>query len=63
MRQRIVIAINNIDANTLENEIKNLMEDEDITSEKGIYEYILSDTNIEKFLNITSFDDNQHRAA
>ncbi len=54
---------NNLDANTLENEIKKLMEDEDITSKKGIYEYILSDKNIEKVLNIRSFDDKQKREA
>ena len=54
---------NNLDANTLENEIKKLMEDEDITSKKGIYEYILSDKNIEKVLNIRSYDDKQKREA
>lgn len=50
---------NNLDANTMEIEIKNLMEDEDVTSKKGIYEYILSGKKNEKVLNIRSFDDKQ----
>ena len=39
----------------LEKKVKNLMQDEDVTNKKGIYEYLLSGK--EKFLNIREFDD------
>jgi hypothetical protein len=45
----------------IENEVKRLMLDEDVTSKKGIYEYVL--TRKEKFLNIRAFTDNQKREA
>lgn len=42
-------------------EITSLMQDEDITNKKGIYEYIL--TGNERHLNIRAFSDNQKREA
>lgn len=45
----------------LENEVAALMEDEDVTSKKGIYEYVL--TRKEKHLNIRVFTQNQKREA
>lgn len=45
----------------LEEEITTLMQDEDVTSKKGIYEYVL--TRKEKYLNIRAFSDNQKREA
>lgn len=49
------------DSQKLEVEITKLMQDEDITNKKGIYEYLL--TGKEKFLNIRTFSDNQKREA
>ena len=49
------------DSQKLELEIATLMEDEDVDSKKGIYEYIL--TGKEKFLNIRAFSPNQKREA
>jgi len=49
------------DSKKLEIEIAKLMEDEDVDSKKGIYEYIL--TGKEKFLNIRAFSPNQKREA
>jgi hypothetical protein len=49
------------DAKKLEQEIKTLMADDDITNKKGIYPYILNRNT--KFLNIRSFADNQRRSA
>jgi len=49
------------DSQKLEFEIAKLMEDEDVDSKKGIYEYIL--TGKEKFLNIRAFSPNQKREA
>ncbi|MCO5234535.1 MAG: DUF262 domain-containing protein [Chitinophagales bacterium] len=49
------------DHKKLEEEISKLMQDEDVTNKKGIYEYIL--TRKEKFLNIRAFTDNQKREA
>lgn len=45
----------------LEEEISKLMEDEDVTNKKGIYEYVL--TRKEKHLNIRAFTENQKREA
>ena len=45
----------------IEDDVKRLMLDEDVTSKKGIYEYVL--TRKEKFLNIRAFTDNQKREA
>lgn len=50
-----------LDADKLENEIKDLMMDEDVTKKSGIYPYVL--TRDEKFLNIRSFNDRQKREA
>lgn len=45
----------------IENDIKRLMQDDDVTSKKGIYEYLLSGD--EKYLNIRAFSDSMKRAA
>ena len=50
-----------IDHKRLEEEIAKLMQDEDVTNKKGIYEYVL--TRKEKHLNIRTFSDNQKREA
>jgi hypothetical protein len=50
-----------LDPKKLEIQISELMQDEDISNKKGIYEYIL--TGKEKHLNIRSFTDNQKREA
>jgi hypothetical protein len=52
---------NKLDHKKLEEEITKLMQDEDVTNKKGIYEYVL--TRKEKFLNIRAFTDNQKREA
>ncbi|WP_462137484.1 HNH endonuclease family protein [Candidatus Mycalebacterium sp.] len=49
------------DSVKFENEILTLMQDEDVTNKKGIYEYVL--TRKEKHLNIRTFNDNQKREA
>jgi hypothetical protein len=49
------------DSTKLEIEIAKLMQDEDVTNKKGIYEYVL--TRKEKYLNIRAFTDNQKREA
>lgn len=49
------------DHKKLEEEITKLMQDEDVTNKKGIYEYVL--TRKERFLNIRAFTDNQKREA
>jgi len=49
------------DHRKLEEEIAKLMQDEDVTNKKGIYQYVL--TRKEKFLNIRAFSDNQKREA
>jgi len=51
----------NFDYKKLEEEITTLMQDEDVTNKKGIYEYIL--TRKERYLNIRVFTDNQKREA
>ena len=50
-----------LDSGKIEVEISVLMEDEDVTSKKGIYEYVL--TRKEKHLNIRAFSPNQKREA
>ena len=45
----------------LEQEIKNLMLDDDVTNKKGVYTYVL--TRDEKYLNIRGFTENQRRLA
>jgi hypothetical protein len=49
------------DTEKLEQEIKTLMMDDDVTAKKGIYPYVL--TRNEKYLNIREFSDSQKRAA
>jgi len=48
-----------LDADKLEVEIKELMQDEDVTKKSGIYPYVL--TRQEKYLNIRAFTDKQKR--
>jgi len=50
-----------LNAGKLENEIKDLMQDEDVTKKSGSYPYVL--TRNEKFLNIRVFTDKQKREA
>lgn len=50
-----------LNADKLEAEIKDLMQDEDVTKKSGIYPYVL--TRNEKFLNIRAFTDKQKREA
>ena len=52
---------NKFDHKKLEEEIAKLMQDEDVTNKKGIYEYVL--TRKEKHLNIRAFTENQKREA
>ena len=49
------------DSDKLENEIKELMMDEDVTKKSGIYSYVL--TRDEKYLNIRAFTDKMKREA
>ncbi len=49
------------DSRKLEAQIAELMQDEDVTNKKGIYEYLL--TGKERHLNIRAFTDNQKREA
>ena len=49
------------DHKKLEEEITKLMQDEDVTNKKGVYEYVL--TRKERCLHIRSFTDNQKREA
>lgn len=49
----------NLNAEKLEAEIKQLMQDEDVTKKSGIYPYVL--TRQDKYLNIRAFTDNQKR--
>ncbi len=50
-----------LDPNKIEAEIASLVQDEDVTSKKGIYQYVL--TRNEKYLNVRAFDDKQRREA
>ena len=50
-----------IDTVKLETEIKKLMMDDDVTSKKGIYPYVL--TRDQKYLNIRAFTESQRREA
>jgi hypothetical protein len=47
------------DPNQLEEEISHLLQDDDITKQKGIYEYLLSGKTKEKALSIRTFTDNE----
>ena len=51
----------NFDSAKLEERIKKLMQDEDVSKKKGVYQYIL--TGQEKHLSIRAFTDNQKREA
>lgn len=50
---------NTYDSTTLETKIQELLMDDDVTSKKGIYEFLLSGD--EKFLNIRAFTESQKR--
>lgn len=50
-----------LDPKTLEAKISALMQDDDVSNKKGIYEYLL--TGKEKYLNIRAFSDKQKREA
>lgn len=50
-----------LDTKALEGEVRDLMEDEDVTRKSGIYAYVL--TRKEKYLNIRGFTDKQKREA
>ena len=50
-----------LDTAALEEEISGLMADDDVTSKKGIYHYVL--TRQEKYLNVRAFDNRMKRAA
>ena len=50
-----------LDPRVIEERIRSLMEDEDVTSKKGIYKYIL--TGKEKHLSVRPFSNNQRREA
>ena len=49
------------DPNALEDEIARLLQDDDITRQKGIYEYLLSGKTKEKALSIRAFTENEKR--
>lgn len=49
------------DTKQLEDKVKQLMMDSDVTNKKGIYTYVL--TGEQKYLNIRDFDDNMRRSA
>lgn len=50
---------NAYDPDSLENDIKALIKDDDVTKKSGIYEYLLSNKTLEKYLNIRTFSDSQ----
>ena len=50
---------NNYDPSELEKEIKILLKDDDVTKQKGIYEYLLSGKTKEKVLSIRAFTENE----
>ena len=49
------------DPNVLEEEIKKLLQDDDVTKQKGVYEYLLSGKTKEKALSIRQFTENERR--
>ena len=51
----------NLDPIQLENKIKELLQDDDVTNQKGIYEYVLSGD--ERSLQIRTFDRREARSA
>lgn len=52
---------NTYDPNALESEIKELLKDDDVTRQKGVYEYLLSGKTKEKALSIRQFTENERR--
>lgn len=52
---------NNYDTNELELQIAKLMADEDVTNNKGVYEYVLSKGAKEKVLSVRTFSDKDKR--
>ena len=52
---------NSYNSDKLEEQVKSLMMDDDVTNKKGIYSYVI--TGDEKHLNIRSFTDSQKREA
>ena len=52
---------NNLDPEELEEDIKRLMMDDDVTKNSGIYEYLLSNKTVEKALSIRTFTEKQKR--
>lgn len=55
---------NPYDAKMIEEEVARLMEDEEVTSAKGIYSYVLEPTKQnERYLSLRSFTDKQKRVA
>jgi hypothetical protein len=51
----------NLDSVIIETQVSNLMKDDDVTNQKGIYTYVL--TGEERYLNIRAFDQRQKRSA
>ena len=49
------------DPNRLESEIGTLLKDDDVTKQKGVYEYLLSEKTNEKVLSIRQFTENERR--
>lgn len=49
------------DPNDLEEEIKKLLKDDDVTKQRGVYEYLLSGKTKEKLLSIRQFSENERR--
>ena len=52
---------NTYDPNALETEIAELLKDDDVTNQKGVYEYLLSGRTKEKALSIRQFTENERR--
>ena len=52
---------NDYDPNALETRIKELLLDDDVTKQSGVYEYLLSNGAVEKALNIRQFSDKDKR--
>ena len=54
---------NTYDANELEKRVAELMADDDVTKKSGIYEYLLSNGELERCLSIRTFSDSMKRTA
>lgn len=52
---------NSYDTDELEKKVSALMADEDVTSKKGVYEYVLSNCTREKVLSVRAFSDKDKR--